>query len=152
MDDQVERLVQKTWKKYHELPKSKRLMIAVSGIPGSGENRHKRPCQTTPKQLQLTILTRQNHPGSQSRLRTQHPPRHPKPGPGNLHPNRHLPAHGRLPPDPRPALRHARPTHRARPARRGLHVRRPCFPCACQEAAGTDLSGDGHGVCAEFRS
>ncbi|KAF2155538.1 P-loop containing nucleoside triphosphate hydrolase protein [Myriangium duriaei CBS 260.36] len=37
MDDQVERLAQKTWAKYQDIPKSRRLMIAVSGIPGSGK-------------------------------------------------------------------------------------------------------------------
>jgi hypothetical protein len=36
MDEQVDRLVKKTWAKFQEVPKSKRLMIAVSGIPGSG--------------------------------------------------------------------------------------------------------------------
>jgi hypothetical protein len=37
MDEQVDRLVKKTWAKFQEVPRSKRLMIAVSGIPGSGE-------------------------------------------------------------------------------------------------------------------
>ncbi|KAF2759585.1 P-loop containing nucleoside triphosphate hydrolase protein [Pseudovirgaria hyperparasitica] len=37
MDDQVTRLVEKTWAKYQTLPKSRRLMIAISGIPGSGK-------------------------------------------------------------------------------------------------------------------
>lgn len=37
MDEQVERLVKKTWAKFQETPRSKRLMIAVSGIPGSGK-------------------------------------------------------------------------------------------------------------------
>lgn len=36
MEDQVNRLVEKTWKKFQETPRSQRLMIAVSGIPGSG--------------------------------------------------------------------------------------------------------------------
>lgn len=36
MDDQVEGLVEKAWSKFQETPRSKRLMIAVSGIPGSG--------------------------------------------------------------------------------------------------------------------
>lgn len=36
MDEQVERLVKKAWAQYQETPKSKRLLIAVSGIPGSG--------------------------------------------------------------------------------------------------------------------
>jgi tRNA(Ile)-lysidine synthase TilS/MesJ len=36
MEEQVERLVNKTWEKYEELPASKRWLIAVSGIPGSG--------------------------------------------------------------------------------------------------------------------
>lgn len=37
MDEQVERLVAQTWAKFHETPNSRRLMIAVSGIPGSGK-------------------------------------------------------------------------------------------------------------------
>ncbi|KAK5721427.1 hypothetical protein LTR17_014547 [Elasticomyces elasticus] len=37
MEEQVDRLVKKTWEKYQHTPKSKRLMIAVSGIPGSGK-------------------------------------------------------------------------------------------------------------------
>jgi hypothetical protein len=37
MDEQVDRLVNKTWEKFQHLPRSKRLMIAVSGIPGSGK-------------------------------------------------------------------------------------------------------------------
>ncbi|KAI4852717.1 P-loop containing nucleoside triphosphate hydrolase protein, partial [Aureobasidium sp. EXF-8845] len=37
MDEQVDRLVKKTWAKFQEVPRSKRLMIAVSGIPGSGK-------------------------------------------------------------------------------------------------------------------
>lgn len=36
MEQQVDRLVEKTWEKYQQLPKSKRLLVAVSGIPGSG--------------------------------------------------------------------------------------------------------------------
>ncbi|GAB7348174.1 hypothetical protein MBLNU459_g6183t1 [Dothideomycetes sp. NU459] len=37
MDDQVDRLVKKTWTKFQDVPRSQRLMIAVSGIPGSGK-------------------------------------------------------------------------------------------------------------------
>ncbi|KAK5112195.1 hypothetical protein LTR85_011628 [Meristemomyces frigidus] len=37
MEEQVDRLVKKAWDKFQETPKSKRLMIAVSGIPGSGK-------------------------------------------------------------------------------------------------------------------
>ncbi len=37
MEQQVERLVAKTWKKFEETPQSKRILIAVSGIPGSGK-------------------------------------------------------------------------------------------------------------------
>ncbi|KAF1964381.1 P-loop containing nucleoside triphosphate hydrolase protein [Bimuria novae-zelandiae CBS 107.79] len=37
MEQQVDRLVKKTWEKYKENPPSKRLLIAVSGIPGSGK-------------------------------------------------------------------------------------------------------------------
>jgi hypothetical protein len=39
MDDQVQRLVDKAWKLHEELPASKRLLIAISGIPGSGKNK-----------------------------------------------------------------------------------------------------------------
>ncbi|KAL1305562.1 hypothetical protein AAFC00_007168 [Neodothiora populina] len=37
MEEQIDKLVKKTWAKYHEIASSKRLMIAVSGIPGSGK-------------------------------------------------------------------------------------------------------------------
>ncbi|KAJ5875661.1 uncharacterized protein N7473_013008 [Penicillium subrubescens] len=37
MDEQVDRLVKKTWAKYCSTPSNARLMIAVSGIPGSGK-------------------------------------------------------------------------------------------------------------------
>ncbi|KAF2178122.1 P-loop containing nucleoside triphosphate hydrolase protein [Zopfia rhizophila CBS 207.26] len=37
MEEQVDRLVKKTWEKFQDIPKSKRLLIAVSGIPGSGK-------------------------------------------------------------------------------------------------------------------
>nr|POE94360.1 putative uridine kinase [Quercus suber] len=37
MEEQVHRLVEKVWKKFQEIPNSKRLLIAVSGIPGSGK-------------------------------------------------------------------------------------------------------------------
>ncbi|KAK5116701.1 hypothetical protein LTR62_007375 [Meristemomyces frigidus] len=37
MEEQVDRLVEKTWKKLQATPSSERLMIAVSGIPGSGK-------------------------------------------------------------------------------------------------------------------
>jgi len=37
MEEQVEALVQKTWAKYQTLPQNQRLLIAVSGIPGSGK-------------------------------------------------------------------------------------------------------------------
>ncbi|WPG98475.1 Hypothetical protein R9X50_00126600 [Acrodontium crateriforme] len=37
MEDQVNRLVAKMWAKFQETPASQRLMIAVSGIPGSGK-------------------------------------------------------------------------------------------------------------------
>ncbi|TKA78300.1 hypothetical protein B0A49_02056 [Cryomyces minteri] len=37
MEEQVDRLVKKTWQKYGQLARSKRLLIAVSGIPGSGK-------------------------------------------------------------------------------------------------------------------
>jgi hypothetical protein len=36
MEDEVDRLVKKTWGKFQDVPKSKRLLIAISGIPGSG--------------------------------------------------------------------------------------------------------------------
>ncbi|MCJ1433671.1 hypothetical protein MMC27_003035 [Xylographa pallens] len=37
MEEQLNRLVKKTWDKYQRLPPSKRLLIAISGIPGSGK-------------------------------------------------------------------------------------------------------------------
>ncbi|RDL38068.1 Uncharacterized protein BP5553_05501 [Venustampulla echinocandica] len=37
MEDQVNRLVEKTWAKFQTVPASKRLLIAISGIPGSGK-------------------------------------------------------------------------------------------------------------------
>lgn len=46
MQEQVDRLVQKTWKRFQELPKSKRLLIAVSGMPGSGKHRTRCPYKT----------------------------------------------------------------------------------------------------------
>ncbi|KAF2229956.1 P-loop containing nucleoside triphosphate hydrolase protein [Viridothelium virens] len=49
MEEQVNRLVEKTWEKYQQTPLSKRLLVAVSGIPGSGK--------TT---LAATITTRLN--------------------------------------------------------------------------------------------
>jgi len=49
MEEQVDRLVDKVWEKFKDIPKSKRFLIAVSGIPGSGK--------TT---LAATIATRLN--------------------------------------------------------------------------------------------
>ncbi|KAI9850151.1 MAG: hypothetical protein M1838_006038 [Thelocarpon superellum] len=37
MEAQVQRLVEKTWEKYQQTPPSQRLLIAISGIPGSGK-------------------------------------------------------------------------------------------------------------------
>ncbi|OCK81154.1 phosphoribulokinase/uridine kinase [Lepidopterella palustris CBS 459.81] len=37
MEEQVDRLIKKTWKKFQDVHKSKRILIAVSGIPGSGK-------------------------------------------------------------------------------------------------------------------
>ncbi|PWY86243.1 P-loop containing nucleoside triphosphate hydrolase protein [Aspergillus heteromorphus CBS 117.55] len=37
MDDQVERLVDKIWNKFQSQPPSTRLLVAISGIPGSGK-------------------------------------------------------------------------------------------------------------------
>ncbi|KAF2204253.1 P-loop containing nucleoside triphosphate hydrolase protein [Delitschia confertaspora ATCC 74209] len=37
MEEQVDRLVEKTWEKFHGISPSHRLLIAVSGIPGSGK-------------------------------------------------------------------------------------------------------------------
>lgn len=55
MEEQVDRLVQKTWKKFQELPNSKRWLIAVSGIPGSGTLplSHTSP---SPSHLSLSLL------------------------------------------------------------------------------------------------
>ncbi|KAF1937560.1 P-loop containing nucleoside triphosphate hydrolase protein [Clathrospora elynae] len=37
MEQEVDRLVKKVWDKYQHVPASKRLLVAVSGIPGSGK-------------------------------------------------------------------------------------------------------------------
>ncbi|KAF2745648.1 P-loop containing nucleoside triphosphate hydrolase protein [Sporormia fimetaria CBS 119925] len=37
MEEQVDRLVNKTWERFQLIPDSERLLIAVSGIPGSGK-------------------------------------------------------------------------------------------------------------------
>ncbi|KAK6579582.1 hypothetical protein PZA11_007818 [Diplocarpon coronariae] len=37
MEEQVNRLVDKTWAKFQTIPPNQRLMIAISGIPGSGK-------------------------------------------------------------------------------------------------------------------
>ncbi|KAH8685631.1 P-loop containing nucleoside triphosphate hydrolase protein [Tricladium varicosporioides] len=37
MEEQVNRLVDKTWAKFQNTPQSQRLLIAISGIPGSGK-------------------------------------------------------------------------------------------------------------------
>lgn len=37
MEDQVQRLVDKTWGLYQQLPEGRRLMIGIAGIPGSGK-------------------------------------------------------------------------------------------------------------------
>lgn len=37
MDEQVSRLVEKVWAKLHSTPSTARLLIAISGIPGSGK-------------------------------------------------------------------------------------------------------------------
>ncbi|KXT18217.1 hypothetical protein AC579_2881 [Pseudocercospora musae] len=37
MEEQVETLVNKVWNKFQNLPQSKRYLVAVSGIPGSGK-------------------------------------------------------------------------------------------------------------------
>ncbi|KAL8727387.1 MAG: hypothetical protein Q9166_006059 [cf. Caloplaca sp. 2 TL-2023] len=37
MEEQVERLVNKAWKKYQETPASQRFLVGISGIPGSGK-------------------------------------------------------------------------------------------------------------------
>lgn len=43
MEEQVDRLVKKAWFKFQDTPKSKRLLIAVSGIPGSGTRKKPLP-------------------------------------------------------------------------------------------------------------
>jgi len=37
MEEQVDRLVNKVWDQYKDAPASKRLLVAISGIPGSGK-------------------------------------------------------------------------------------------------------------------
>jgi len=54
----VDRLVNKTWAKHQQTPLSKRLLIAVSGIPGSGG------CKARMNPRQCRVLTsneRQNN-------------------------------------------------------------------------------------------
>ena len=55
MEAQVERLVDKTWDQFQTLPKSQRLMIAVSGIPGSGS--------TPPPTMSRSLSDRQRTTG-----------------------------------------------------------------------------------------
>lgn len=66
MDDQVNHLVEKTWKKFQDVPRSQRLMIAVSGIPGSGTffvKKDKKVCESPTH----TFALRQNHSRGHSR-------------------------------------------------------------------------------------
>ncbi|KAF2872501.1 P-loop containing nucleoside triphosphate hydrolase protein [Massariosphaeria phaeospora] len=37
MDEQVHRLIHKVWDKFEDVPRSKRFLVAISGIPGSGK-------------------------------------------------------------------------------------------------------------------
>ncbi|PGH22921.1 hypothetical protein AJ80_02970 [Polytolypa hystricis UAMH7299] len=62
MEEQVNRLVEKTWNKFLSTPSSARLMIAISGIPGSGK--------TT---LASTITARLNALYAQQRHHHEHP-------------------------------------------------------------------------------
>ncbi|KAF7719109.1 Uncharacterized protein PECH_001734 [Penicillium ucsense] len=51
MDEQVDRLVNKTWAKYCSIPDDARLLIAVSGIPGSGKTELARSMSTRINQI-----------------------------------------------------------------------------------------------------
>ncbi|KAF1983053.1 P-loop containing nucleoside triphosphate hydrolase protein [Aulographum hederae CBS 113979] len=59
MDSQIDNLVAKTWVRCHDIPRSRRLLIAVSGIPGSGK--------TTLASMvvaRLNAMYRESSPGS----------------------------------------------------------------------------------------
>ncbi|KAH7025880.1 P-loop containing nucleoside triphosphate hydrolase protein [Microdochium trichocladiopsis] len=59
MEDQVQRLVDKAWTRFQAVPPDQRLMIAISGIPGSGK--------TTLSQTVTNALNQKHqsqHPGS----------------------------------------------------------------------------------------
>ncbi|KAI9671708.1 MAG: hypothetical protein M1831_003236 [Alyxoria varia] len=66
MDEQVERLVDKTWQMYENAPRSRRILIGVAGIPGSGK----------------TTLAAKVTNNLNTRYRTQHPGN----SPGTQHP------------------------------------------------------------------
>ncbi|KAJ1326458.1 nucleoside/nucleotide kinase family protein [Microdochium nivale] len=62
MEDQVQRLVDKAWKRFQAVPHDKRFMIAISGIPGSGK--------TTLSQTvtnELNRLHQAQHPGAREK-------------------------------------------------------------------------------------
>ncbi|KAF9887838.1 hypothetical protein FE257_009498 [Aspergillus nanangensis] len=59
MDSQVDKLVDKIWSKFQNLPDNARLMVAVSGIPGSGKT-----ALATIMALHINKLYAAQHPGS----------------------------------------------------------------------------------------
>jgi len=59
MEDQVQRLVDKAWKRFQDVPQDQRLMIAISGIPGSGKTTLSQTVTTA-----LNTIHQAQHPGS----------------------------------------------------------------------------------------
>ncbi|KAL2073611.1 hypothetical protein VTL71DRAFT_10937 [Oculimacula yallundae] len=57
MEAQVDRLVEKTWAKYKTLPPDGRLLIAISGIPGSGKTTLAKTLTTCLNDLSSTSST-----------------------------------------------------------------------------------------------
>ncbi|KAK3216402.1 hypothetical protein GRF29_8g3180059 [Pseudopithomyces chartarum] len=66
MEEQVDRLVKKTWENYTHLPPSQRLLIGVSGIPGSGTFSSPSLPLSIPPSLSLSLLT--SHPPGKTTL------------------------------------------------------------------------------------
>lgn len=113
---------------YTHLPPSQRLLIGVSGIPGSGTFSSPSLPLSIPPSLSLSLLTshppRKNHPRRHRLQPPQRPPRPTLPRNGQQQPPLCLPPNGRIPPLPPPVGRPARPCFRTCPSRRGVHLRR----------------------------
>lgn len=164
MDQQVERLVNKTWgiqhdtcnqtrhadshtEKYQDTPASQRLMVAVSGIPGSGMHMH---YKRLPRCYKLTN-PRQNHTGNHRISQTQRETctaitrdRQQQPG-VSLHTD------GWLPFVTCPARCHARSKHRPCSPRCSLYIRRRVLLQARSKAPGTHTPRDSDAVRPKLR-